>query len=423
MKLDRSIQPQIHALHFPEHLDPEIRIIGENTPLILFDLEDKEMVFIKLVFDAGIQYFQDRKALVFSKSMILKGTKSYPYPAINDAIDNLGAHITFEIKQEKIVLSLSCLKRKLDPALEILKEVMFDFQYSQEEFDRSVEKFKQKFKIQEQKPDYISKKAFNKVLYGEKHPLGFQFSESFYDQCTLEEVERFHKELFENCPFSLHLAGTFSQENFQKIEETLKLNENRNPIFEKQDFKIQSGVKQWTRKMDSAIQTSINAGFVFPSRNHENFSEWNFVSLVLGGFFGSRLMANIREDKGYTYGIYSMILSFSDHSQFVIRTEVGNEYVADTLNQIQLEINRLKEELISQEELDLVKNYALGSYLGVVNGWRKQVSYFEALYSNGYDWERKKRYFEMVENMTAEKLRTRAQELFANELTIVTAGG
>jgi predicted Zn-dependent peptidase len=88
------------------------------------------------------------------------------------------------------------------------------------------------------------------------------------------------------------------------------------------------------------------------------------LNTMLGGYFGSRLMTNLREDKGYTYGIGSAMVPLQHSGYFFITCEVGAEVTGEALKEIRKELDLLRSEEVKEEELSLVKNYMLGSFLG-----------------------------------------------------------
>ena len=133
------------------------------------------------------------------------------------------------------------------------------------------------------------------------------------------------------------------------------------------------------------------------------------LSTALGGYFGSRLMANIREDKGYTYGIGSGMMSFKNEGWFYISTEVGTDVTADALKEIYLEIERLRTDLISDEELELVRNYMLGSLLKSFDGPFEQIDRYKAVLLFDVDERYHLRYTEAIQNLDATSLRNLAQ--------------
>jgi predicted Zn-dependent peptidase len=106
----------------------------------------------------------------------------------------------------------------------------------------------------------------------------------------------------------------------------------------------------------------------FPNRHHPDFKKVMVLNTLFGGFFGSRLMSNIREEKGYTYGIYSYIQNHVQESAWVISTEAGKDVSEATIEEVYKEMRILREEKIGDEELLLVRNYMIGGILGELDG-------------------------------------------------------
>lgn len=116
------------------------------------------------------------------------------------------------------------------------------------------------------------------------------------------------------------------------------------------------------------MQGAIRIARPFPNRHHPDFMKVMVLNTVLGGFFGSRLMANIREDKGYTYGIHSYVQNHIRQSAWVISTEAGRDVCEATIEEIHKEMKKLRKEKIDADELLLVRNYLVGTILGDLDG-------------------------------------------------------
>ena len=158
------------------------------------------------------------------------------------------------------------------------------------------------------------------------------------------------------------------------------------------------------------MQSAIRIGRVAVNRNHEDFAGLQVLNTVLGGYFSSRLMSNIREDKGYTYGIGSAIVSFENTGYFVIGSEVGAQVCTAAINEIEKEINLLQNELISPEELELVRNYMMGSLLGSLENALSHADKFKNILFSGLTYEYYNQYINIVRTITAEALRQLAQK-------------
>ncbi|HTN17820.1 MAG TPA: insulinase family protein, partial [Chitinophagaceae bacterium] len=147
-------------------------------------------------------------------------------------------------------------------------------------------------------------------------------------------------------------------------------------------------------------------------RTHPDFAALVVLNTIFGGYFGSRLMSNIREDKGYTYGIYSSIGAFAHDASLTIHTEVGSHVVDQAVQEIYKEMELLCAEPIAEEELLLVKNYLLGNILGDLDGPFSIMQRWRSLILNGFTIERFNENIRTYKNITAAELQALAQQYF-----------
>jgi predicted Zn-dependent peptidase len=131
------------------------------------------------------------------------------------------------------------------------------------------------------------------------------------------------------------------------------------------------------------VQGSIRIARHFPNRHHPDFAPTQVLNNIFGGFFGSRLMSNIREDKGYTYGIHSYLQNHVQACAWMISTDAGKDVCRATIDEVYKEMKILREELVDEDELALVKNYMLGSLLGDLDGPFQIIGRWKTYVLNG----------------------------------------
>ena len=164
-----------------------------------------------------------------------------------------------------------------------------------------------------------------------------------------------------------------------------------------------------------SVQTAIKVGCKLFNRNHPDFNGLYILNTILGGYFGSRLMANIREDKGYTYNIFSSVDAMFHDGYFYVGTEVGNEFTEKTLAEIYREMNLLKENLIEEEELNMVKNYLLGNMLTMLDGPFNVSEVVKTYVVENLPVTDFNKLTQTIKNITAEELRELAKKYFKPE--------
>ena len=163
------------------------------------------------------------------------------------------------------------------------------------------------------------------------------------------------------------------------------------------------------------VQSAIRIARPFPNRQHPDFQKVMVLNNMFGGFFGSRLMANIREDKGYTYGIYSYLLNFTSESGWMISTEAGRDVTADTIKEIYNEMEQLREELVDEEELMMTRNSMIGSILGDLDGPFQVIGRWKNMILNNVDENYFNRSMEIIKTITAKELQELANKYLVPE--------
>ena len=171
------------------------------------------------------------------------------------------------------------------------------------------------------------------------------------------------------------------------------------------------------------VQGAIRIARAFPNRHHPDFMKVQVLNNIFGGFFGSRLMSNIREDKGYTYGIHSYLQNHIQQSAWMISTEAGRDVCQATIDEVYKEMKRLREELVEQDELELVRNFMLGSILGDLDGPFHLISRWKNYVLNNLDGNFFYQNIETIKTIQAAELQELAKKYFTEtdfyELTVI----
>nr|HQV05923.1 insulinase family protein [Chitinophagaceae bacterium] len=165
----------------------------------------------------------------------------------------------------------------------------------------------------------------------------------------------------------------------------------------------------------NGIQSSIKIARLFPTKRHPDYAKAYLLNTILGGYFGSRLMMNIREDKGYTYGIYSMFANLRQQSAWIISTEAGKEVSDATIAETYKEMKRLREEPVSNDELNLVRNFIMGLLLGYLNGSFNIIMRWKDMILHHLDESHFYQLVQTIQTVTAEELQELAQKYLQPE--------
>ncbi|MGB1247978.1 MAG: M16 family metallopeptidase [Chitinophagales bacterium] len=420
---NRTIAPQINNITHISVPKIEKYTLGNGLPVYTINGSSSPIVKLELFFQAG-RYFETKPLVsALTAGMLNKGTSNKTAFEIVKKIDFYGAHISFSANTYTASITISCLKEYLGEILAILEEILLDATFPEEEFVQLRERAIQKLKINQLKNGYIASKHFNAALFGKNHPCGYLTTEETYRNIQIEDVKDYYKSHFSFQDFSfLIAAGNIDKDVITCIDKKLSsIPVNQNFVTEQKTFSPEKNKTQEIKIADS-VQASIRVGKTLFDVHHPDYKEINILNTVLGGYFGSRLMSNIREEKGYTYGIYSFISPIIDTSYFCIATDVGLAHKEATLHEISYEINRLKNEAVGQEELDMVKNYLAGQLMKSVDGSMKIASTLRQMIIFGQDINDINEDLRVIQDVSAEQLMQLANKyLDMNEMYKVVA--
>jgi predicted Zn-dependent peptidase len=374
---------------------------------------------IELYFNAGTINGKIGLASAVS-GLLLSGTNVKNSTQIHTELDNLGAYTDISIGHESVIVTLYGLNEKLSEITSLFLDSILNADFKQKEIDELIADRKQKLKINFEKVSFLAQREFTKNLFFESN-YGRVIEEKDYDAISREEICDFHKNQYLNGLNKVVLVGEFSESEVVKIQDMLApLCAITLPSF---TDSLTNNSGRFSVSKEGALQSSIRIGRILFTRKHADYIPFAILNTVLGDYFGSRLMSNLREDKGYTYGVNSMVSEYQNSGYFLIATDVAAEHRESALNEIRIELEKLQKELIQEHELELVKNYLLGHLLKSADGPYAMTDLYVHLQNYGFDEAYYNRYIQEINEISAEKLQECARKyLNWDDLTIVTAG-
>jgi zinc protease len=416
--MNRKEAPELNQV---EHISLVAPQIFREFPMPFFFMKEVPNATsrIELYFNAGTINGKIGLASAVS-GLLLSGTKDKNSTQIHTELDNLGAYTDVSIGHESAIITLYGLNEKLSEITSLFVESMASADFKQKEIDELFADRKQKLRINFEKVSFLAHREFTKNLFFNSN-YGRVIEEKDYDSITREEICKFHKNQYLNGLNKVVLVGDFSESEVVKIQDLLApLCSLDLPSFSN-SLTNKSG--RYFVSKDGALQSSIRMGRIMFTRKHADYIPFAILNTVLGDYFGSRLMSNLREDKGFTYGVNSMVSEYQNIGYFLIATDVAAEHKESALNEIRFELEKLQNEPIDQHELELVKNYLLGQLLKSADGPYAMTDLYVHLFSYNLDEDYYNRYIQEINEITAEKLQECAKKyLNWDDLTIVTAG-
>ena len=418
--INRTIQPAIQKIEEVSFLSPVKHIITNDVSLFHMKEVSDETTRFDLYFDAG-KIRTTGGIAGFVNGLILSGTKDKTSIEINEAINGLGGFYDSGVSAENAVISMYCLRENMIPLFDILMDAIRNVNFDEKEVTEFLNDSKQRLKINTEKVSYLAQKNFQKVLFENEKAYATTLEVADYDKLKRENLISFHSDNYLNGLRKVVIVGDVDQSSIDHIIEKSQ------QIVSKKEHYFSANIKNKKEELripkKDAIQSAIRVGRTLFNKNHEDYLDFLILNTLLGDYFGSRLMSNIREDKGYTYGIGSMVSELEKTGYFMIATEVGHEVKDDTIKEIKFEINRLQTELVKEDELTLVQNYMLGQLLKSADGPYAMMDLFLSVEMYGKEVEFYNLAIKATQDITPKRIQELANKyLNWSEMSIVIAG-
>lgn len=366
--LNRHTPPPIQ----PTSLDfrkPVQRVLRNGIPLHVIEAGQLDAVRIDFVFSAG-QWHQDHKLqALFACRMLREGCRGYTSAEFAERLDYYGAWLDLSVAMNRTFVTLYTLKKHFATTLELVHRMLTEPSYSEEQFRIVCDNNKAQLMVNLQKGDVQAMRALRRSLYGEEHPCGKQVTPEDYDALQLAHVVDFYHQHYGSRTCRIYLSGDIDEPLLAHVESLFGMAEWGS------GEKVESGkwrdesychldenypLSSLNLQLEGAVQDSIRMGCLLIDVNHPDYLPLRVLTAVLGGYFGSRLMKNIREEKGYTYHIGSDLVTNTAQVMFLIHCEAQAGKAEEVIGEVHREMLRLQSELIPDDELRMVRNYMIG---------------------------------------------------------------
>lgn len=393
-------------------LPQKIKLANDITLYWMKDVKD-DSVKLDIEWFAGTKYQQQKLVASFTNKLLLSGNSKKSAKAISSEMDFYGGFVQDEVDKDHAAITLYGLRENFQSIFRVFQEAMLSCEFPEKEFEDERTIALSKFKIDSEKVKYICQRKFGECLFGEHHPYGQVAEAKDFEALNRDVLHEFYKEYYLGTKPVLFLVGNVDQKVIDDLHAwSSKLSEKKSS-YPKSEVRPKPGRTEFLK--EDAIQSAIRVGLIAVDKKHPDYFGLQVLDTVLGGYFGSRLMTNIREDKGYTYGIGSAVAVLEDTSYFFITTEVAKEVKEDTVKEIYTELDRLKNELIPADELERVKNYMLGEFLRHSDGPAAMMENFKNLWFNKLPETYYTDFIHAIHALKAEDLQNLANKYFVKD--------
>jgi len=382
--IDRKQAPVAYPLQKIKFPKFSITDLGGVNNCLLIPYSLQPIIYFEIILDGGKITESIPGISFFGGKMLTEGTKSLTSAEIADSFESLGSYLEIAPGMDNTSIKLYCLKQQLAPSLDLLSEILFEPIFDESEYDHMREVRKENLKQQQAKNSQLASISFNEKLFGTHHPYGYALKTEDLDRITIDHVKNYYQEVLFNHAKCV-LIGAADDATMNQIGKIM------NKISAVAKANLASSMQSKTEwgsyfvEKENSNQASIRVGGFNINRHHPDTHKLKIAMTLLGGFFGSRLMQSIREEKGLTYGISSSAAHFKLASYWTINTEVQRDKTNETLDAIQGEIKKLATEHCSKQELETLKSYMKGNLLSSMDSIFNIGSSYASLWNGGLE--------------------------------------
>jgi zinc protease len=371
--IDRSKPPNAGPpkdIEFPEYYDTTLQ---NGINLLVIENNKIPAVSVRLVFKNSGSYFDKNKygSSSLTAELLTKGTNDRSATQIAEEIDFLGASLLSGSDWDGSYISLSVLKKFLSSAVDVLKDIVMNPVFDEEEISRVKEQRIASILQGKDDPSTLSDRMFNKVVF-ENSPYSYppEGTEESIKKITQKDLIDFYSGHYKPSNLILALVGAISPEEALKIVNenfgSWQYNGSDNSVLTEQynigKNKTYSNSFIYIVDKPGAVQSNLRIGHIGIARNNPDFIAVTVMNTILGGYFGSRINLNLREKHGFTYGARCGFNTRIQPGDFSIDTDVRNDVTDTSIILIIDELKKIISEEIEDEELQTVKNYLTGLF-------------------------------------------------------------
>ena len=413
--LDRTIAPaykNIDSYILPEAVSGKL---DNGIPLHLILSGTQPVVRIELIFKSGNWYEPSFGCAHFASKMLSEGTTNFTAKEIQEKFAYYGAFTEFNSGMDTACVTVYALSKHLEVLLPLIYEIVSESIFPEKELESVKNITLQGLKVNKEKTAFIAGCKFREMLFGSEHPYGYFLSEEGVENIHANALHDFYKKNYTTNNCEIVISGNGEEDFAALVNKHLGQGNWGKSDHLPNKGKMHSDTHFLKRELtvkESAVQSSIRMGKKMFTVSHPDYFNFYCLNEIFGGYFGSRLMQNIREDKGYTYGINSNIVTNLHGGYFVIGTDVKKEFTQQAIDEVYKEMKRMKEELVPDNELQTVRNYMLGSFVNSIATPFAVADKFKTIHFNGLGYDFYKNYFNTLKNISADTLMATANKYF-----------
>jgi zinc protease len=403
--LDRKIAPDLHeVIHLPLP-SPKTYTLDNGIKVYETRLGTQEVMKLEVIFLSGRPQEQKKLAARVTSRMMKEGTANYSSSQIAEELEFLAGTLRTYDGLDYAGLGLYCMTKHFEKLLPLISDMILQPTFPEKELATYIENNIQRLNVDLTKNETIAYRKITEYIFGETHPYGYNSVPDTYRALTRTDLVNHYKEQYTADNTVIFLSGRTNDQTLSLLNTFLGKHQTKKKIVLADMSVVESKPKNINIENSAdTSQKAIRIGRRLFTRSHPDFMGMVILNTVLGGYFSSRLMTNIREKKGYTYNIYSNLETMFLDGGFYIGTEVSNEFADKTLKEIYKEIRSLRTKLIPDGEMEMLRSYLEGNMLNMVDGPFAISDAVKTLILEGMDLNSFTEMIKILKNITPQDL-------------------
>ena len=412
---DRSIQPQIKEISKIQIPDFKEYVLDNGIPVYEVNMGTQEIMKLEVVFKAGRPFEHQKLVARTTAAMLREGTVRKKAAEIHEMVDFYGGTLSVPVNLDTSNITLYSLTKHFEKLLILLSEVLTAPSFPEAELEIFKNNSKQRMQVDLTKNDVVAYRTVTEKIFGKEHAYGYNSTPEIYDELTRKELLHHFDRNFHAGNCTLIISGKTNSQTINLLNQYIGKTLTKKEVVKSNVIEKIISPQQIKISTPDTLQTAIRIGCKLFNRKHEDYTNFYVLNTILGGYFGSRLMSKIREEKGFTYNIFSTIDPMMFDGYFYVGTDVSTEFVKPTIESIYKEFEILKTVPIEEEELRMVRNYLMGFFLTNLDGAFNVAELVKMEKVENLS----KNYFynvvDRVQNITPEEIMNQAQKYLKRE--------
>jgi zinc protease len=386
MPPQRKKQPPVLPVSIPVIPEAELFYLDNQVPVYSINAGSEEIMKLDIFFKAG-QVTENIPLLASTVNlMLVEGSENYTAEELNKTIDFYGTFVNLAMEKDSAGITIFFLNKHLEKIAELCYEILFRPRFPEIELNALMKKRLQWFMINREKVQNLASDQFFESVFGKNHPYGRQIIKGDFEGLNPLILQEFHTKYYNTSNMAIIVSGKIHPDTNGVLNRIFgKLLPERRSF----DTTLPPPEGETTKKLfigkKGAVQSAVRIGSATINKRHPDYPGLKILDTILGGYFGSRLMKNLREEKGYTYGINSSVFSLNLAGYKMIGTEVGKKHTKDAIDEIYNEIRLLQKYHIEKNELEVVRSYMSGEMLRMFDGPFAIADSFRSAWEFGLD--------------------------------------